>query len=405
MKIDICNINTNESEYFSENDELRQVELGNAQPGKAFFSEDCTVNNASIIARIGDAGLAISSDALMRFNKASDGELNAMLDKIVLQLESYKSIAYYYSGLVENGYVCFKITLNNSMQCMELLCKQKDQIDLILQNRRIQTLKPVIASCTQRLIESKNAEIWEKEGCFYRPKSQFKFSEEFNEKLFQEYSATPNKTEKERINPYITQDNEEMIVCELCYKDLNRSRYVLIDQSGTKCELTSESFPNAETKGSKSLCQLQQEWKQDRIAIFLQFCDGDKDKLFKLSQCMCQEMGNGYYGTLVRNESIAPQRIAGINFSISTNDQGVKLERYFKLTKARDGSIILRYIDKISNICNIVYNYDIVSTDPRTTNYYLQTGIVLDANGNWMPYEEGGIEYAIVALRNKNKIE
>lgn len=279
-------------------------------------------------------------------------------------LEVYKKIASHYDALASEAIdpkqkeVYQKISYTYSAKVTSINTRQVE-INEKLENEKIMTHSPLqersfagkvdtalmkrIESMTKKMIDETDNRILMTEGCIIKPKEGF--TDEFNKKLSTSYAAEP--TAKERTVPYVL-NGKSQIVCAVAYQDLNRSTYVLEGR--------------------------------------------------KLSQCMCQEMGNGYVVTSGESEN-SPQRIAGKPFTVP--DSAGDLERHFEIDKTENGSIVLRSIDRIKNINFIMRDGAMIDTNPEGTSLNLEVGIVLNANNEWEAYEGGSIEFEVSVVNTK----
>lgn len=322
----------------------------------------------------------LSDDYINNFEQCEQDQLLNKLKFIVLNLESLKITA---NKLSDEG---ASEDLSGKVAKLE---EQKNEIYIAYQiayeRQLIQNLEKDIKINAEKLVKQKL------NGFAYRSCDNFRFSEDFNKSLFIVYAEELPEKEKE-----IAANNT---VYKQFYKDINRSKIVLIDENGREEDFVS-NYPIDN--------QLQKQWKDDKIARLLEFANKDKIKLLKLSQCLCQTMGNGYFFLLEKKQvedspqqlENAPQFVNGKLFKISSNDNPNSNE-YFEVKKAKNGNIIIKYVAEFKNFGYIIYQKEPMQIVSKNSYYRLNTGIILDSANEWKQFDEGGVQYLLKVSRSK----
>lgn len=333
------------------------------------------------------------------YEMCSDERLNEKIKEINRSIEVTKKTVGHYSYLADNNNnmkAVYQKVQDDLYKKLGSLDELKDKILFILFNRQINTSKNIIKSSSDALIKEINDRIWREHGCCCRLGEETKFPKELQRALYDSYSEVSMTNTGDMEQCIDNSSGENLIICQQAYKDLHRMEYRLISKNGTNIAFPSEPFPHDS--------KLQHEWKRTQVGILLAFCEHDKQKLYQLSKCMCQQIANACDSVLFSKQDYCPFCIDDVSYRISNND--AKLERYFELKQEESGCIILKYINKVKEVAYILstrlkdtgeVNIDpIIATDPNQSYYYLETGIILNPKGVWMPYEGGSVEYRIV---------
>lgn len=405
----------------------KEVPLDPDQTAKAFKKEFDDLSPAALYIKYKDlvalenaGGIEVFNNIIEHFDKLAHDQKNDPK-----QREFYEN--------ARDRYVNRRMLIKMRKGDLEFRCTRKVK-DFKPMPAKILDKKALdkIEYLTSKLIVETNKMIWEKRG--YCSHSEDKFSDIFSEKLFQEYSAKP--TTADRMGWYKAENGQELPVCELCHKDLNRSDYVLKDKNGKTIELTPESYPHfspedeeafisqarlegksdaeirkmIEFKTKHEIPELQEKWKKERVDVFLKFCGYDEnadygsqekkmtaknaaeEKLFKLSQCMCQEMGNGYL-LVSGDDPHSPEHIGQSSFLIPPS--GGALNSRFELIQSESGDIALKYIENIEGI-NVMMGPEegrVNFTNSSISFYNKEVGVILNTNNEWEEYKDGKIGF------------
>lgn len=378
-------------------------------------------------------------------------------------IEIYKRVASHYGVLAENTddakqKAFYEGLSSEYINKIELLNLKKKEVDATLKSAtfgyKATSMRTFLGEVDEKtmgridfltkvLIEETDEMVLKATGNMNRPRENF--SNEFSGELFDWYARPVATDDIDRVSPYITPNGENMLICGVAYADLNRSDYVLIDRGGKRIMLSAKTFPHfsdeeeeklrkearSEGKREKEISSLiearkkevkkkQEDWKREMVNEFLKFCGYDQnakfendearakakklaeEKLFKLSQCMCQHMGFGYGDTSGTSQN-APQRIAGKSFSVP--DNAGDLKRHFELRQERDGSITLKSIDEIENINYIIRDGSMIATNPEGTSLNLEVGVVLNGKNEWEEYQGGGVGFEVSAVKTDDNMK
>lgn len=318
---------------------------------------------------------------------------------------------------VRDEYVHTKMSFKMRKMALEEVCLKKvkgfnpSAIGVVDQQR--------VDFLAKRLIGRMDKIIWDKKGyCVY---SKEKFSKAFSGELFATYVITPQERgDESRSTPYIKPNGEQGLITETMRKDLTRSDCVLIDENGNKVEWTTQSIPHLSEEDKQALreearnngktdveienllikkeLELEEKWAEDKIDKLLAFCGNDKNKLFKLSQCMNQSMGVDFLNVAASSES-SPQHIGDQRFRARDSDG--KIESYYHLQKDANGDITIKFVNNLISIGTVWVwdekSSDFPQTDPDQTYYRYETGMILGGDDNALSeYQDGYLEFNIV---------
>ncbi len=271
---------------------------------------------------------------------------------------------------------------------------------------------------TQRVIFETNKMIWEKKGYCSHPKE--KFSEAFSGDLSAVYSQDPmERGDDARATPYTKLNKEKGLITDTARRDFPRITEVITKEGTSEVKWTNEfvthldaeeeqEFREAERNAGRSESEidellrnglvLEEDWVEDKIDKLLEFCGGDKEKLFMLSQVMNQAMGVDFLGVAMDSKN-SPQKI-GTNMPFRARDSDGEVESHYELVKDASGNITIKFINNLTQVKAI---WDMNSkenpfpeTDPEQTYYRYETGIVLTADNRWEEYKGGYLEFNIV---------